>query len=181
MPRSFLFPKATCLFFFKKKAKFVLLKDPSNTEEIAKQLTAEYHKTADAFQSILDPRQHEQHIRNGGYKLWIIHFPENGRHWAFRVSCVSCTHMYNNPINLKRWKYLNYNTDNRVKLYTISPWLIFQEIVFSPMMLQKEPWWSTSTVTCHVSHSHIRSLHSWWISTVCSQSGDVSFWIIKNF
>lgn len=43
--------------------------DPSNTEEIAKQLTAEYHKTADAFQSILDPRQHEQHIRNGNRLL----------------------------------------------------------------------------------------------------------------
>uniref|UniRef100_A0A8R1EUB4 Tryptophan 2,3-dioxygenase n=2 Tax=Caenorhabditis japonica TaxID=281687 RepID=A0A8R1EUB4_CAEJA len=43
--------------------------DPSNSEDIAKQLLAEYHKTSDAFQSILDPRQHEQHIRNGNRLL----------------------------------------------------------------------------------------------------------------
>ncbi|CAP28740.1 Protein CBG09046 [Caenorhabditis briggsae] len=43
--------------------------DPSNTEEIKKQLRAEYSKTSDAFQSILDPRQHEQHIRNGNRLL----------------------------------------------------------------------------------------------------------------
>lgn len=43
--------------------------DPSNTEEIKKQLKAEYSKTSDAFQSILDPRQHEQHIRNGNRLL----------------------------------------------------------------------------------------------------------------
>uniref|UniRef100_A0A1I7T8N2 Tryptophan 2,3-dioxygenase n=1 Tax=Caenorhabditis tropicalis TaxID=1561998 RepID=A0A1I7T8N2_9PELO len=43
--------------------------DPSNTEEIARQLKAEYSKTSDAFQSVLDPRQHEQHIRNGNRLL----------------------------------------------------------------------------------------------------------------
>ncbi|CAB3402467.1 unnamed protein product [Caenorhabditis bovis] len=40
-----------------------------NSEEIKTQLLAEYHKTKDSFTSVLDPRQHEQQIRNGNRLL----------------------------------------------------------------------------------------------------------------
>ncbi|CAI5445322.1 unnamed protein product [Caenorhabditis angaria] len=43
--------------------------EPTNTEEVRKQLIAEYHKNKDSFASVLDPHLHEQQIRNGNRLL----------------------------------------------------------------------------------------------------------------